>query len=133
MNENEIFATRGSGRTVDREQAAGRVARTSEPADPVHRPTHTDLMVAPESVPDLAPQPIHPEILRLARAAASPGAEDMVDHMTADDLETLVDVVIGRLQERDRWRAAAQEVTDHTDSDPDEWCDITFLVAGRER
>ena len=25
--------------------------------DPAHRPGHTDLMVAPESVPDLAPQP----------------------------------------------------------------------------
>jgi len=39
------------------EDAAWLRSLLSTAPDPVHRPGHTDLMVAPESVPDLAPQP----------------------------------------------------------------------------
>jgi len=59
------------------EDAAWLRSLLSTAPDPVHRPGHTDLMVAPESVPDLAPQPpptLRETIARLEAEMSKPPA-----------------------------------------------------------
>lgn len=105
-------------------------------------------------------------LLRLAEVVASPGADDLIDMMTADDADNLADVVLARLTaaedalraiavalgqpdqdladlpasvealrlQRDRWQAAAVEAVDpDSDSGFDEYCDLAFMIAGRQR